>query len=81
MDAALERAELWWNSPEVDQINSDMGSMHTFFSWMREHRLGRKRILDTMLASVFAEAGIVFVLTTNSRDFTLMDCFSCITPQ
>lgn len=80
MEAALERAEIWWESPEVDQIGSDALSMRTFFSWMRQHRLGRKRILDTMLASAFHEAGIVFIFTTNSRDFTVLGDFVCVTP-
>ncbi|MFM2168816.1 MAG: hypothetical protein RIS79_3187 [Verrucomicrobiota bacterium] len=40
MEAALERAEIWWESPEVDQIGADTLSMSTFFAWMRQHRLG-----------------------------------------
>jgi hypothetical protein len=54
MEVALERAEIWWDSPEVDQVGSDALSMRTFFVWMRQHRLGRKRILDTLLASTSA---------------------------
>jgi len=54
--------------------------MSTFFAWMRQHRLGRKRILDTMLAATFREAGIVFIFTTNSRDFTVLGDFVCVTP-
>ena len=80
MEAALERAEIWWDSPEVDQIGADALSMSTFFAWMRQHRLGRKRILDTMLATTFREAGIVFIFTTNSRDFTVLGDFVCVTP-
>jgi predicted nucleic acid-binding protein len=80
MDAALERAEAWWESPEVDQLGSDLASVRTFFLWMRQHRLGRKRILDTMLASAFREANISSLLTTNSRDFTVLGGFNCVTP-
>ncbi len=32
MEAALERAEIWWESPEVDQIGADALSMPTFFA-------------------------------------------------
>ncbi len=80
MEAALERAQLWWESPEVDQLGTDAFSVGTFFTWMRQHRLGRKRILDTMLAATFHEAGIQSVLTTNSRDFTVLGHFVCLTP-
>lgn len=80
MEAALERAEIWWESPEVDQAGSDALSMRTFFVWMRQHRLGRKRILDTLLASTYREAGVQSILTTNSRDFTVLGDFVCVTP-
>lgn len=80
MEAALERAEIWWESPEVDQIGADAFSMSTFFVWMRQHRLGRKRILDTLLASTFREAAVTSILTTNSRDFTVLGGFVCVTP-
>lgn len=80
MEAALERAEIWWESPEVDQLGSDAFSVRTFFDWMRQHRLGRKRILDTMLASTFREAGVQSILTTNARDFAVLDGFICVVP-
>lgn len=80
MADALERAEIWWNSPEVDQIGTDTFSMRTFFVWMRQHRLGRKRILDTLLAASFHEAGVRSILTTNSRDFSVLGDFTCVTP-
>lgn len=80
MEAALERAEIWWESPEVDQIGADAFSMNTFFAWMRQHHLGRKRILDTLLASTFREAGVQSILTTNSRGFAVLGGFVCVTP-
>jgi predicted nucleic acid-binding protein len=80
MDQALERAESWWESPEVDQLGSDAFSVRTFFIWMRQHRLGRKRILDTLLASTFREAGIQSILTTNARDFAVLGGFVCVVP-
>jgi predicted nucleic acid-binding protein len=35
VDAALTRAEAWWESPEVDQLAPDASSLRTFFAWMR----------------------------------------------
>ena len=32
MEQALERAEIWWESPEVDQLGSDAFSVRTFFN-------------------------------------------------
>ena len=36
--------------------------------------------IDTLLASTFREAGIQSVLTTNSRDFSVLENFVCVTP-
>ena len=80
METALERAEIWWDSPEVDQIGTATFAMPTFFAWMRQHRLGRKRLLDTLLAASFREAGVRSILTTNSRDFTVLGDFDCVIP-
>ena len=80
MDTALSRAELWWESPEVDPLASAGPSLRIFLDWMRLHRLGRKRILDTLLAATFRDAGIHSILTTNARDFTVLGGFTCIVP-
>ena len=80
MDTALSRAELWWESPEVAQLSPAAPTVRNFFEWMRLHHLGRKRILDTLLAATFREAGIQSILTTNARDFTVLGGFTCIVP-
>lgn len=58
------------NSAAVDQ----------FFSWHRIHGLGRKRLLDTLLAATFRCAGVDSLLTTNPNDFSILGGFQCITP-
>ncbi len=80
MDAALSRAEIWWTSGEVRQVVPNAVTMVEFFTWMREHRLGRKRILDTLLAATYKAAGIASVLTINSGDFAVLDHFQIIEP-
>ena len=80
MEAAIERAEVWWNSPEVETLAPEGEAVRQFFVWMRAFRLGRKRILDTLLATTFREAGITSILTTNARDFAVLGGFVCLTP-
>ncbi|MBX7209146.1 MAG: hypothetical protein K1X78_12585 [Verrucomicrobiaceae bacterium] len=80
MEQALDRAEAWWNSPEIDQLSPDGPSITVFLGWMRQHYLGRKRILDTMLAATFRAEQISSVLTTNARDFAVLGGFVCVTP-
>jgi hypothetical protein len=42
---------------------------------LREHRLGRKRLLDTMLAATFRSAGISSILTCDRTDFEVLGGF------
>ena len=78
MTEALDRANLWWHSPEVDQLSPGGPSIITFLGWMRQHFLGRKRILDTMLAATFNEEQITSILTNNARDFAVLGGFVCV---
>lgn len=80
MAAALTRSNAWWNSPEVVQLWPDEETVRLFFSWMTAHRLGRKRVLDTLLAAAYRSAGITSLLTTNARDFTVYGGFICLAP-
>ena len=43
--------------------------------------LGRKRLLDTLLAATYWQAGIQSVLTTNQSDLRVFGVFACATPQ
>lgn len=80
MAAALARSNVWWKSPEVVQLWPDEETVRLFFSWMTAHRLGRTRVLDTLLAAAYRNAGITSLLTTKARDFTVFGEFTCIAP-
>lgn len=54
---AINRAERWWNAAEVVRVFPAARSTADFLHLLREHRLGRKRLLDTQLASTFRDAG------------------------
>jgi predicted nucleic acid-binding protein len=49
-----------------------------FLEAMAKHQLGRKRVLDTMLAATYRSAGITSLLTLNGDDFTVFGEFSCV---
>jgi predicted amidohydrolase YtcJ len=38
-------------------------------TWMHEHRLGRKRLLDTLPAATYYRAGVSRLASTDWRDF------------
>lgn len=53
MRAAAQRAQDWWNAREVQQVHADAHAVALFFQWIEKHELGRKRLLDTMLAATY----------------------------
>lgn len=72
---AVARAQAWWQAREVVQVFPDSASTSQFMAWIQQHRLGRKRLLDTQLAATYHAAGIVSMLSTNARDFHVYGCF------
>ena len=76
MDEALDRAQLWWEAREVKPILPSIESSRLTLQWLREQRLGRKRLLDTQLAATYYAAGITQVLTTNEADFSVFGVFT-----
>jgi len=77
---ALERAELIWNAAQVLQVFPDAAAASQFLAWMREHLLGRKRLLDTLLAATYWSAGFRSIVTLNRADFEVFGCFTIVTP-
>ena len=52
-----------------------------FLAWLHQFSLGRKRLLDTLLAATYRQAGIQSLLTTNQADFLVFGVFTCIRPE
>ena len=50
-----------------------------FLAWLTRHQLGRKRLLDTLLAATFQNAGVKHLITNNERDFKVLGCFKILT--
>lgn len=75
---ALEKSQRWWNAVETDQVMPSSQALARFHDWMRRHQLGRKRVLDTLLAATFREAGSKSLLTLNAADFTVFGEFACV---
>jgi predicted nucleic acid-binding protein len=78
MDAAVARAREWWTAREVVQVHTNATSVALFADWMREFRLGRKRVLDTLLAATYWSHGIREIVTSNGRDFAIFGCFDVV---
>ncbi len=72
---ALRRAEEFWNGLETEKLYPTDLAMRQFYDWMNEFRLGRKRILDTLLAATMKTAEVTSLLTLNPSDFRIFVYF------
>ncbi|MEY5010121.1 MAG: tRNA(fMet)-specific endonuclease VapC [Verrucomicrobiota bacterium] len=75
MDEALEKAQGWWESTEVKPVYPSLESTRLTLLWMRQYRLGRKRLLDTQLAATYYAADVTRLLTLNMSDFEIFGVF------
>lgn len=73
---ALDLCDQWWGAEEVRTISPGDEAGRLFTAWMRQHRLGRKRILDTYLAATYFSAGVKTIVTTDWRDFSSFGVFA-----
>lgn len=80
IDQAISRAESWWSAREVAHAFPAPESTLLFLTWIAEHRLGRKRLLDTLLAATYFSNGIRSIITSNVRDYGVFGCFEVIVP-
>jgi predicted nucleic acid-binding protein len=73
---AIERAEIWWSAAEVVHVFPTVESTLLFLGWLEKSKLGRKRLLDTMLASTLQAGGVTSILTVNRVDFNIFGGFT-----
>ena len=78
MADALEIAEVWLTSQETVCLFSCERSTRLHLRWLHNHRLGRKRINDTRIASIYHQNGVRTLLTSNARDYSVFDCFEIL---
>jgi hypothetical protein len=62
----------------VDQVLPTDVAIALFHTWMRRHQLGRKRVLDTLLAATYRAAEVTSLLTLNATDFTVFNELACM---
>jgi predicted nucleic acid-binding protein len=73
MDNARHLAQQWWTAREVDRVFPNEAATQQFLAWLGQFSLGRKRLLDTLLAATYHQAGIRSILTTNPSDLAPSD--------
>ncbi len=78
MTEALEWAEFWSQAEETVMIHPDRKANVQWLRWLQEHRLGRKRLLDTLIAATWHSAGITEIYTLNPSDFKIFAVFNFV---
>ena len=78
MPQALSEARGWWEATDVEHVPPDDEAVNWFLAAMATHQLGRKRVLDTLLAATHRSAGITSLLTLNAGDFAVFGEFTCL---
>lgn len=78
MESALERAEWWAFADDVSMLEISPDVLRQFFDWMHDHQLGRKRVLDTLLAAAFHVHGVQQIVTLNAGDFAVFGAFQIL---
>lgn len=78
---ALDKARLWWHAAETRHVFPTAASTTLFLEWMATHRLGRKRLLDTQLATTLWSAGVRRIMTGNAADFAIFGGFEILGPS
>lgn len=76
--AALDIIKTWMNGRETVLLTPTQTSWRLQQDWIREHRLGRKRIHDTGIASTYHHYSIETIVTGNPRDYGIFGCFKII---
>jgi predicted nucleic acid-binding protein len=75
MEEALARARFWWTASETAHCHPSDKTWDLTLDWMERYHLGRKRILDTNLASTYHSHGIIKLATVNPADFAIFEVF------
>lgn len=78
METALRIVRSWMAARETITLFPDERSWRLQLDWMREHRLGRKRIHDTGIAAVYHCHDAGSILTSNVRDFRVLEAFEIL---
>jgi predicted nucleic acid-binding protein len=75
---AIELCETWWSAQECHQVTVDAEVGALFLTWMHVFGLGRKRLLDTLLAATYYRAGVRRFASTDWRDFEVYGVFETV---
>ncbi len=81
MSDAVARVRHLWDAREVVRILPDATVLHRTLELLSSLPLGRKRILDTVLAATLQAAGVRRLATFNGKDFEVFPFLEVVEPR
>lgn len=78
MEQAIEQSWFWCDQERVRIIYPDDQSFGRAQLWLNQYGLGRKRLIDTHMASCYANHGVDVFWTANPKDFEIFNVFDLI---
>ena len=76
MADALRLARFWGQAVEVTLLRQDAPVTEQWLHWLETFQLGRKRLLDTLIAATWHASGISEIYTLDPADFALFGHFT-----
>lgn len=70
-----------WDAQEVERLDPPALIVHRSVELIAKYRLGRKRILDTVLAATLEAAGVTTLITLDAGDFAVFPFLDAIEPS
>ena len=81
MGEALALARLYLGRSNVECVATDAEALADAFMLVDRHRLGRKRLADTLLAATLLRHGVRQVVTCNRSDFEAFPGLQVVDPR
>jgi toxin-antitoxin system PIN domain toxin len=81
MGEALALARLYLGRANVECVATDAEALAEAFGLVDRHRLGRKRLADTLLAATLLRHGVRQLVTCNRSDFEVFPGLQVIDPR
>jgi predicted nucleic acid-binding protein len=81
MNEASAWLKRFLSNPSVALIYETLKTLDQTLDWMQKLQLGRKRILDTHLASILYTNGVARLLTSNPADFKIFTEIEVLSPE
>lgn len=75
MGEALHWAGFWSRSREVKLLAMDAAAHMQWLTWLEAYKLGRKRLIDTLIAATWHTAGVREIWSLNPGDFRVFGVF------